>query len=157
VFDVIGKRNWFFLFSGLILIPGLIFIALTPISGGKAGLQTATRRQHTIAAVVAKALDQRVARLESPHDFAQRDRLRRSGQTEPAAGTTLRTDETAVGEVTHHFGKMISGDAELGGDLVGRERPRRLAGQPHQGAQCKIRKGSQAHGIPKKIILASNL
>lgn len=39
MFDIIGKRNWFFLFSGLILIPGLIFIALTPISNGKQGLQ----------------------------------------------------------------------------------------------------------------------
>ena len=39
MFDVIGKRNWFFLFSGLILVPGLIFIALTPITGGKEGLQ----------------------------------------------------------------------------------------------------------------------
>jgi preprotein translocase subunit SecF len=39
MFDIIGKRNWFFLFSGLILVPGLIFIALTPISNGKEGLQ----------------------------------------------------------------------------------------------------------------------
>ncbi|HEX7490123.1 MAG TPA: protein translocase subunit SecF [Candidatus Limnocylindrales bacterium] len=39
MFDVIGKRNWFFLFSGLILVPGLIFIALTPITNGKQGLQ----------------------------------------------------------------------------------------------------------------------
>jgi len=38
VFDLIGKRRWFFLFSGLITIPGLIFILLTPFSGGKAGL-----------------------------------------------------------------------------------------------------------------------
>ncbi len=39
MFDVIGKRRWFFLFSGLITIPGLIFILLTPITGGGAGLQ----------------------------------------------------------------------------------------------------------------------
>jgi preprotein translocase SecF subunit len=39
VFDVIGKRRWFFLFSGLLTIPGLIFILLTPISGGSIGLQ----------------------------------------------------------------------------------------------------------------------
>jgi preprotein translocase SecF subunit len=39
VFDVIGKRNWFFLFSGLILVPGLIFIILTPVTNGKQGLQ----------------------------------------------------------------------------------------------------------------------
>src|ERR1035437_9439938 len=39
VFDIIGKRNWFFLFSGLILVPGLIFIILTPLTGGKQGLQ----------------------------------------------------------------------------------------------------------------------
>jgi len=39
VFDVIGKRNWFFLFSGLIVVPGLIFILLTPATNGKAGLQ----------------------------------------------------------------------------------------------------------------------
>ena len=39
MFDVIGKRNWFFLFSGLILVPGLIFIILTPLSNGKVGLQ----------------------------------------------------------------------------------------------------------------------
>ncbi len=38
MFDLIGKRRWFFLFSGLITIPGLIFIILTPLSGGKAGL-----------------------------------------------------------------------------------------------------------------------
>ena len=38
MFDLIGKRRWFFLFSGLITIPGLIFIILTPFSGGKAGL-----------------------------------------------------------------------------------------------------------------------
>lgn len=37
--DIIGKRRWFFLFSGLILIPGLFFIILGPITGGKAGLQ----------------------------------------------------------------------------------------------------------------------
>ena len=39
MFDIIGKRNWFFLFSGLVLVPGLIFIILTPLSGGKTGLQ----------------------------------------------------------------------------------------------------------------------
>jgi len=39
VFDVIGKRNWFFLFSGLVLVPGVIFILLTFASNGKQGLQ----------------------------------------------------------------------------------------------------------------------
>jgi preprotein translocase subunit SecF len=39
VFDVIGKRRWFFLFSGLITIPGLIFILLTPLTHGAVGLQ----------------------------------------------------------------------------------------------------------------------
>jgi preprotein translocase SecF subunit len=39
VFDIIGKRNWFFLFSGLIVVPGFIFILLTPLTNGKEGLQ----------------------------------------------------------------------------------------------------------------------
>ena len=39
MFDVIGKRRWYFAFSLLITIPGLIFILLTPFSGGKAGLK----------------------------------------------------------------------------------------------------------------------
>ena len=39
MFDIIGKRRWFFLLSGLVTIPGLIFILLTPISAGAAGLQ----------------------------------------------------------------------------------------------------------------------
>lgn len=39
MFDVIGKRRWFFLFSALITIPGLFFIILTPLTGGAAGLQ----------------------------------------------------------------------------------------------------------------------
>jgi preprotein translocase SecF subunit len=39
VYDVIGKKRWFFAFSLLITIPGLIFILLTPISGGEAGLK----------------------------------------------------------------------------------------------------------------------
>ena len=39
MFDIIGKRNWFFLISLLVTIPGLFFILLTPITGGKEGLQ----------------------------------------------------------------------------------------------------------------------
>ena len=39
MFDVIGKKKWFFTFSGLITIPGFIFILLTPLTGGKDGLQ----------------------------------------------------------------------------------------------------------------------
>ena len=39
MFDVVGKKRWFFLFSLLITIPGLIFIFLTPLSGGQTGLQ----------------------------------------------------------------------------------------------------------------------
>lgn len=39
MFDIVGKRRWYFLFSALITIPGLIFILLTPISGGTAGLK----------------------------------------------------------------------------------------------------------------------
>ena len=38
MFDIIGKRRWYFLLSALVTIPGLIFILLTPISGGAAGL-----------------------------------------------------------------------------------------------------------------------
>ncbi len=38
MFDIIGKRNWFFLLSLLVTIPGLFFILLTPVTGGKAGL-----------------------------------------------------------------------------------------------------------------------
>ena len=32
MFDIIGKRRWFYIFSLLIMIPGLIFILLTPFS-----------------------------------------------------------------------------------------------------------------------------
>ncbi len=39
VFDIIGKRRWFYALSLAVLIPGLIFILLTPITGGKKGLQ----------------------------------------------------------------------------------------------------------------------
>ncbi len=37
MFDVVGKRKWYFLFSALITVPGLVFILLTPFSD--AGLQ----------------------------------------------------------------------------------------------------------------------
>jgi preprotein translocase SecF subunit len=39
VFDIIGKKRWFFLISALVTIPGLFFILLTPLTGGKEGLQ----------------------------------------------------------------------------------------------------------------------
>jgi preprotein translocase SecF subunit len=39
VFDIVGKRNWFFLFSALVTIPGLVFILLTPLTNGAAGLK----------------------------------------------------------------------------------------------------------------------
>jgi preprotein translocase subunit SecF len=39
VFDIVGKRRWFFIFSAIITIPGLIFILLTPLTNGQAGLK----------------------------------------------------------------------------------------------------------------------
>ncbi|HET8785820.1 MAG TPA: protein translocase subunit SecF [Candidatus Limnocylindrales bacterium] len=39
MFDIVGKRNWFFLLSALVTIPGLIFILLTPLTNGAAGLK----------------------------------------------------------------------------------------------------------------------
>jgi preprotein translocase SecF subunit len=37
--DIIGKRNWYFAFSLALIIPGIIFILLGPLTGGEAGLQ----------------------------------------------------------------------------------------------------------------------
>jgi preprotein translocase subunit SecF len=37
--DIVGKRNWFFAFSLLLTIPGLIFILLGPLTNGEMGLQ----------------------------------------------------------------------------------------------------------------------
>ncbi|NJD30047.1 MAG: protein translocase subunit SecF [Chloroflexi bacterium] len=39
MFDIVGKKRWFFAFSLLITIPGLLFILLTPLTGGQAGLK----------------------------------------------------------------------------------------------------------------------
>ncbi|HYM84772.1 MAG TPA: hypothetical protein VEY67_11535, partial [Candidatus Dormibacteraeota bacterium] len=39
MFDIIGRRNWFFAFSLAIVIPGLLFILLTPLTGDKEGLK----------------------------------------------------------------------------------------------------------------------
>jgi preprotein translocase SecF subunit len=39
VFDIIGKKRWFFLISLLVTIPGVLFILLTPITNGAAGLK----------------------------------------------------------------------------------------------------------------------
>ncbi len=41
MFDIIGKRKWFFALSLAVTVPGLIFILLGPITGGKVGLQFA--------------------------------------------------------------------------------------------------------------------
>ena len=38
MFDIVGKRRWFFLFSAIITIPGIIFIVLTPLTQGRVGL-----------------------------------------------------------------------------------------------------------------------
>ena len=39
MFDIVGKRRWFFLFSLIITIPGLFFILLTPLTNGAQGLK----------------------------------------------------------------------------------------------------------------------
>jgi preprotein translocase subunit SecF len=39
VFDIVGKKRWFFLFSLIVTIPGVLFILLTPLSNGQAGLK----------------------------------------------------------------------------------------------------------------------
>ena len=39
MFDIVGRRRWFYLFSALIMIPGIFFIALTPLTNGVAGLK----------------------------------------------------------------------------------------------------------------------
>lgn len=39
MFDIVGKRSWFFLISLLVTIPGVLFIVLTPLTNGAAGLK----------------------------------------------------------------------------------------------------------------------
>ncbi len=39
VFDIIGKRRWFYLLSAAVTIPGLLFILLTFLPGGTTGLR----------------------------------------------------------------------------------------------------------------------
>ncbi len=39
VFDIIGRRKWFYIFSLAVTIPGLMFILLTLMPGGRMGLQ----------------------------------------------------------------------------------------------------------------------
>ena len=39
MFDIIGKRRWFYAISAIVTIPGLLFILLTFLPGGQAGLQ----------------------------------------------------------------------------------------------------------------------
>jgi len=39
MFDIVGKRRWFYLISAIVMIPGIIFILLTPLTGGKEGLK----------------------------------------------------------------------------------------------------------------------
>ncbi len=39
MYDIIGKRLWFYLFSAAITIPGLIFIILTVVTGGQIGMK----------------------------------------------------------------------------------------------------------------------
>lgn len=39
MFDLIGRRRWFYIISALLTIPGLIFIVLGPLTGGRMGLQ----------------------------------------------------------------------------------------------------------------------
>ncbi|MGZ6339651.1 MAG: protein translocase subunit SecF [Candidatus Limnocylindrales bacterium] len=39
MFDVIGKRLWFYLISAVIVVPGFLFIVLTPLTGDAVGLK----------------------------------------------------------------------------------------------------------------------
>ena len=39
MFDVVGKKRWFFIFSALITIPGLVLILATPLTNGALGLK----------------------------------------------------------------------------------------------------------------------
>ena len=39
MFDIIGKRNWFFALSLAVVIPGLLFIILSPLTGDAMGLK----------------------------------------------------------------------------------------------------------------------
>ena len=39
MFDIVGKRRWYFLFSALITLPGLFFIFVAPLFSKDAGLQ----------------------------------------------------------------------------------------------------------------------
>jgi preprotein translocase subunit SecF len=39
VFDIVGRRRWFYVLSAILILPGLIFTLMTPLTGGRAGLQ----------------------------------------------------------------------------------------------------------------------
>ena len=80
MFDVIGKRRWFFLFSALLTIPGLIFILLTPITErrGRAPVLDRLHGRHLVGDQVPGS-----------------DRRRRPDQGRPGAGQGI-SDATVI-------------------------------------------------------------
>ncbi len=39
MFDIVGKRRWYYIFSALIIVPGLVVALMTPFTNGQVGLQ----------------------------------------------------------------------------------------------------------------------
>ena len=114
MFDVIGKRNWFFAFSLLITIPGLIFILLGPVTGGKVGLQFAIDFTGGTVWTI---------RFED----AERHRRSRSRRSSPARASTPRSPKTGDGlhrDPDQGGGARRTGAvADAGPDAPARRRP----------------------------------
>ena len=108
MFDVIGKRRWFYLFSLIITIPGLVFILLTPFTD--AGLQFTI--DYTGGTQVGDPLRGPDGHARPGRGGLRRSRASRRSRSRPAAGfIEIKTEPTGP----------------PGADAVAERQPRRRA------------------------------
>ena len=108
-------------------------------------LQPAGWCQPAIASIRLEALDQCMALLKKPDKPAERYLFRGLAQPEAAADPAQGYDDSGFGKIMYDFHQMVPRNCKFIGNFIGRKNALGLGCQPHQGAEAKVGKFSQAH------------
>jgi hypothetical protein len=88
--------------------------------------------QDTVAAIRAKAFDDRLPSLEPSYDLAKGDVLSRLRKAEASLPTAPRCYKAGFAKIAHDLDQMITRDRQFLRELLRPERTLRLGGKPHK-------------------------
>ena len=146
MFDVIGKRRWFYIVSLVLTIPGLVFILLTPVHGRRPPVHDRLHRRHAVGDPASRIRRSRPSRSRrsSPSTASRRSAITHRLRVHRDQDRADRARGGAASDASRRSAAPSGSPASASGVRPRRRRPPRAAPSPSASASAPRRASASA-------------